>query len=685
MTCVRAEDAVSPAAADDVAAALVSRGGLIQKVAAGGGRRPAGSARSLQRSAHLATGDGNAPAPAVEASCSWSGDGIGKSNGGGKRDDRHRMRQYRSQLEQEVKKLQRQLEEEVDLHVALADAVTQNVAPILKSSMKLPHKAQELLINIASLEITVSNLEKKLNDLYYQLCHERNERLLAENNQGCLPSTSSDEHQSLSTCTCTWEEHISSLRDLKFGGSESMRSMRQDLFPELEDDQDMGEDPEGQQIVSLNRLLEKHRDSSLNRLLEKHRDEEMQESGSMENEGNENEQPDTLSFEQSILKITSIKGGNLWSNPNELSEEMVRCMRNIFLRLSESLKISPKTSSDCSSSSVERLSGSTLASFSDSSIMPSMLRSPSVDSNHNDETMKEVRNFDPYKVNGKETRRDIGNYRSAAEVSWMSVGKDQLEYASEALKKFRFLVEQLSKVNPSCMDRDQRLAFWINLYNALIMHAYLAYGVPRNDIKLFSLMQKACYTVGGQSFSAAEIEFVILKMKTPVHRPQLSLMLTLNKFKITEDHKKYSIDEFEPLLLFGLSCGMFSSPAVRIFSAANVRQELQESLRDYIQATVGTNGKGKLLIPKLVQSYAKGAVEDSLLADWICHHLAPDQATVIRDSSSQWKQRLLGARSFTVLAFDSKFRYLFLPDSCGSQSQKPEAKQSYKLPEPCSE
>jgi len=165
----------------------------------------------------------------------------------------------------------------------------------------------------------------------------------------------------------------------------------------------------------------------------------------VENEGNEDEQLDALSFEQSILKITSMKGGNLWSDPNELSEEMVRCMRNIFLRLSESLKISPKASSDCSSSSAERLSGSTLASFSDSSIMPSMLQSPSVDSNHNDETMKEVRNFDPYKVNGKETRRDIGNYRSAAEVSWMSVGKDQLEYASEALKKFRFAAATLAK------------------------------------------------------------------------------------------------------------------------------------------------------------------------------------------------------------------------------------------------
>jgi hypothetical protein len=161
----------------------------------------------------------------------------------------------------------------------------------------------------------------------------------------------------------------------------------------------------------------------------------------MEKEDKEDDKIDVLSFEQSILELTSIKGENLWNNPNQLSEEMVRCMRNIFL----SSKISPKTSLDCSYSSAECQSGSTLASFSDPSIMPSMLRSPSVDSNHNDETVKEVRNFDPYKVNGKDNRSDIGNYRLAAEVSWMSVGKDQLEYASEALKKFRFAAATLSK------------------------------------------------------------------------------------------------------------------------------------------------------------------------------------------------------------------------------------------------
>jgi hypothetical protein len=43
-------------------------------------------------------------------------------------------------------------------------------------------------------------------------------------------------------------------------------------------------------------------------------------------------------------------------------------------------------------------------------------------------------------------------------------------------------------------------------------------------------------------------------------------MLALHKFRVTEEHKKYSIDDAEPLVLFGLSCGMFSSPAVSIFT-----------------------------------------------------------------------------------------------------------------------
>jgi hypothetical protein len=85
-------------------------------------------------------------------------------------------------------------------------------------------------------------------------------------------------------------------------------------------------------------------------------------------------------------------------------------------------------------------------------------------------------------------------------------------------------------------------------------------------------------------------------------------------------------------------------------------------MRDYIRASVGINGKGELIVPKLLQSYAKGIVEDSLFADWICRHLTADQIAAVQDTSSSQTQRLLGVRSFNVIPFDTKFPYLFLSD-----------------------
>jgi len=91
-------------------------------------------------------------------------------------------------------------------------------------------------------------------------------------------------------------------------------------------------------------------------------------------------------------------------------------------------------------------------------------------------------------------------------------------------------------------------------------------------------------------------------------------------------------------------------------------------MRDYMRASVDINDKGELIVPKLLQSYAKGIVEDSLLADWICRHLTPDQVAAIQDTSSSHKQRLLGVRSFSVIPFDSRFRYLFLSDNVRCQN-----------------
>lgn len=125
---------------------------------------------------------------------------------------------------------------------------------------------------------------------------------------------------------------------------------------------------------------------------------------------------------------------NLWHHPNQLSEEMVQCMRDIFLFLAYSSKPS---SSEGGASPQGHLSYSSLASFSDS--LASLVGSPSVDLHNVSEIFARDGMFDPYSIPGKmDWRRSIGTYSMAVEVSWMSVGKKQLEYAAGAFKRYRF-------------------------------------------------------------------------------------------------------------------------------------------------------------------------------------------------------------------------------------------------------
>ncbi|KAL9228433.1 hypothetical protein vseg_004016 [Gypsophila vaccaria] len=364
----------------------------------------------------------------------------------------------------------------------------------------------------------------------------------------------------------------------------------------------------------------------------------------------------------------------LWNHPNLLSEEMVRCMRSIYISLAEhpppsssTKKETPQFTTAETRSPQSQHSNTSPWSLSEHLMVPMWAKSPQIELPLDSEVLGEDNAFDPYKVSGKLSWLDIGKYEFATEVFWMSVGKRQLEYAAGSLRRFRILVEQLAKVNPILLNSDEKLAFWINLYNALMMHAYLAYGVPRSESKFFSLLQKAAYTVGGHLFSAAVIEYVILKMRPPIHRPQIALLLPLHKLKVSEEQKKFAIASYEPNVAFALSCGMYSSPAVQVLTAKNIRDELEAAQRDFIRASVGVSSKGKLLVPKMLHCFAKTFVDDSNLAQWISGYLPPEQAAFIQQNITQKRQKLFSSRNCGVLSYDSRFRYLFLPDTIHQQ------------------
>ncbi|ESW27666.1 hypothetical protein PHAVU_003G221500 [Phaseolus vulgaris] len=142
---------------------------------------------------------------------------------------------------------------------------------------------------------------------------------------------------------------------------------------------------------------------------------------------------------------------HLYQCPSKLSEEMVRCMATVYCWLR-------------SATSVNAENG----------------RSPLLSRSS---------------TNAIQPRHGIGDDRdwsckSSVEISWISTHKRHSSHASYAINNYRVLVEQLEKVKVSQMDSDAQIAFWINVHNALVMHAYLAYGIPQGSLRRLALFHK---------------------------------------------------------------------------------------------------------------------------------------------------------------------------------------------------
>lgn len=141
---------------------------------------------------------------------------------------------------------------------------------------------------------------------------------------------------------------------------------------------------------------------------------------------------------------------------------MVRCMRDIFLFLSNSSKLCASECMDSPSSPQGHLSYASMASFSDSPVISSLPRSPSVDLDRYSEVSSRDGMFDPYRFPGKvEWSRSIGNYCKAVDVSWFSVGKKELQYAAMALKQFRLTHLSLfwGKKNKNKIKKKRKATF----------------------------------------------------------------------------------------------------------------------------------------------------------------------------------------------------------------------------------
>lgn len=195
-------------------------------------------------------------------------------------------------------------------------------------------------------------------------------------------------------------------------------------------------------------------------------------------------------------------------------------------------------------------------------------------------------------------------YASAVEVSNLNLDDDSFKYVANMLQRFRSLVKSLEKVDPRKMKREEKLVFWLNIHNSLVMHAYLAYGT-HNFVRSASIL-KAAYNVGGYCINAYVIQNTILGIRSHYSAPWLQTLLSPRKRAVagSMDHP-FAIEYPEPLVHFALSSGSFYDPVVRVYTASNVFQDLKVARDEFIRANAYIHKEKKIHLPKIVSYYAR--------------------------------------------------------------------------------
>lgn len=513
-------------------------------------------------------------------------------------------------LQQDVDKLKKKLRQEENIHRALERAFNRPLGALPRLPPYLPPPTLELLAEVAVLEEEIVRLEEQVvhfrQDLYqeavYTSTSKRNMESSADSSEPCLDNSPKRPQPRTSTRNTSMASHLQTLSDEGRGKeNQSCTNSTKSNKGSLVDKSPTVKTPVNRPLID-SKPAEKRLD------------------------------PQKLQFECRVRDLDSAEARNLSTSeerplandgPNKVSEELVKCLSTIFLRMSSKKR------------------NSAADSFPSLSMLGSQENS-------------DVTKFqDPYGICSNFGRRDIGPYKHLFPIDAGSINLNRTSNSLFLLRRLKLLLGRLAASNLQNLNHQEKLAFWINIYNSCMMNAFLEHGVPESPEMVVELMRKATINVGRRLLNAITIEHFILRL--PYH----------SKFTFSKGAKNdemtarsmFGLELSEPLVTFALSCGSWSSPAVRVYTASHVDAELEVAKKEYLQATVGISST-KFAIPKLLDWYLLDFAKDlDSLLDWICLQLPSEVGKEAIKYLERAKSESL-LQFLQIIPYDFSFRYL---------------------------
>ncbi|KAG7331142.1 hypothetical protein KOW79_005111 [Hemibagrus wyckioides] len=230
---------------------------------------------------------------------------------------------------------------------------------------------------------------------------------------------------------------------------------------------------------------------------------------------------------------------------------------------------------------------------------------------------------------------------------------------STCYERYCELAVYLQRVELLSLSHEERLAFFINVYNALVIHGYLRLGFPKNIWQRYRFFNYVSYLIGGEVFTLQDIENGVLRgnrkgiaqLLKPFSKndPRLqgvqSYLETVsvgagfhsNKAEATPEslesqdqlNKQVSLPEAEPLIHFALNCGAKGCPPIRTYTSKDIGSQLRTAAEAFLEADDGCiveSMKREVKLSQIFKWYkADFGDTDEQLLNWVLNHMRASQ------------------------------------------------------------
>jgi len=192
-----------------------------------------------------------------------------------------------------------------------------------------------------------------------------------------------------------------------------------------------------------------------------------------------------------------------------------------------------------------------------------------------------------------------------AEIEPVALSREMLTEAKAAAEpgecaRLDALAAQLHDVAPERIDGDaSRIAFWVNVYNALMLHCLCLRPLRGSLLRHLRLFDRVAYRVGAHDYPLNVIENGILRAnrRAPFRlRPP---------FRPSDPRRVGAPSRLDPRIHFALNCGARSCPPIRDYDPANLDEQLELATRAYLaQETTLDPERGRVRLPRLMRIYS---------------------------------------------------------------------------------